>query len=376
MDIFDQYLFEELTTQYSKSDLSDDEYEELYMRFCNIDHLEEVQPYLLTMRYFGLGTAPEKKAVLSELKEKLSENNCLLNGLYYDLLLTEDDNNTDALMNLHRMAEEGYTDVFTKEKTNVGKATASVIDLSSVASSTESEIIEEVVVDYITFECRDYSGLCFAAGEIDYLSAKVYIKPLHGKKHIKVRSQIFLDDDTFSKVFSNEYDIDSNTRWFKTQGWGNKNYTCYEDNTYKWVIEIDGKTTFSQKFRMYYGKINKTGPKVKDIKLFASKAKSLEKDRYTYKSTFDGSTLEYVYFKFLIDPLYEYMNVQMFLKVTYLEDGSVFWDRCFLHELKENWNEFWRGIGYSSPGKWKRGLYQYSVYVGNGPKFEGTFTVY
>ena len=31
MDIFDQYLFEELTTQYSKSGLSADDYEELYM---------------------------------------------------------------------------------------------------------------------------------------------------------------------------------------------------------------------------------------------------------------------------------------------------------------------------------------------------------
>ena len=103
MDIFDQYLFEELTTQYSKSGLSADDYEELYMRFCNMDHLEEVQPYLMTMRYFGLGTAPEKKAVLSELKAKLSEDDCMLKGLYYDLLLSESNNNTDALVNLRRM---------------------------------------------------------------------------------------------------------------------------------------------------------------------------------------------------------------------------------------------------------------------------------
>ena len=60
MNIFDQRLFVELTAEYSKDDLSADDYEELYMRFSNIGHLNEVQPYLLTMRYFGWGTSDEK----------------------------------------------------------------------------------------------------------------------------------------------------------------------------------------------------------------------------------------------------------------------------------------------------------------------------
>lgn len=223
MDIFDQYLFEELTAQYSKSGLSADDYEELYMRFSNIDHLDEVQPYLLTMRYFGLGTSSEKMAVRSDLKEKLCEDDYMLKGLYYDLLLSENTNNTEELVNLRRMVEEGYTNVFTKEKTHIEKAKTppkvSSLQASSISTQTE-RVDEEVVVDYTTFECNGYSGLYFAAGEIDYLAAKVYIKSFHGRKHIKVRSQIFLDGDTFSKVFSNEYDIDSNTRWFKTQGVG------------------------------------------------------------------------------------------------------------------------------------------------------------
>ncbi|WP_435645229.1 hypothetical protein [Butyricicoccus porcorum] len=53
MDIFDQYLFEEITTQYSKSGLSSDDYEELYQRFCNLDYLKEVRPYLLTILSFA-----------------------------------------------------------------------------------------------------------------------------------------------------------------------------------------------------------------------------------------------------------------------------------------------------------------------------------
>lgn len=380
MDIFDQFIFEELTVQYAQPNLTADDYEELYMRFSNIDHLAEVQPYLMTMRFFGLGTASEKESVLSELKAKLSDDDYLLNGLYFDLLLSENENNTDALVNLRRMVEEGYTNVFTKEKTHIEitKTSTKTSTPSPPSVSTKSERVDEdVVVDYITFECNGYSGLYFAAGEIDYLAAKVYIKPFHGRKHIKVLSQIFLDGDPFSKVFSNEYDIDSNTRWFKTQGWGNTNYNCYRNNTYKWVIEIDGKTTFSQTFRMYNGKMNKIGPKVKDMKLFSSKSSgALEKDRDNYKSTFDGNSLEYIYFKFLINTPGEDMNVQVFIKVTYLEDETVFRDKCFFHKLNDDTIAFWHGIGFSKPGNWKKGLYRYSAYVSSSPKFEGTFTVY
>ena len=380
MDIFDQYLFEELTTQYSKSGLSADDYEELYQRFCNLDYLKEVRPYLLTMRFFGLGTAAEKDTVLSELKAMLNEDDCMLKGLYYDLLLSENNNNTDAIVNLRRMVDEGYTNKFTKEKSHIEKVTTqSEVSVSqkntTVNEPTQTD--EDVAVDYITFECNGYNGLYFTAGDVDYLYAKVFIKPFHGKKRIRVRSQIFLDGDAFSKVFSNEYDIDSDTRWFKTQGWGNTNFNCYRNNIYQWVIEINGKTTFSQEFRMYNGKLNKSGPKVNDVKLFASKSSgALEADRDNYKTTFDGKTLEYIYFKFLMDPPGEDMNVQVYIKVTYLEDNSVFRDKYFLHHLNDNTIACWNGVGFSKVGNWGKGLYQYSVHIGTGKKYEGIFTVY
>lgn len=380
MDIFDQYIYNELTTQYEKSELSADDYEELYQRFCNMDYLIEVQPYLLAMRFFGLGTITEKDTVLSELKAMLDEDDCILSGLYYDLVLSENSNNADAIVNLRRMVDKGYTNKFTKEKSYIEKVTALSETSNSQEESTEKEPTpaeEDVVVDYITFECNGYKGLYFTAGDVDYLKAKVFIKPFHGKKHIKVRSQIFLDNDTFSKIFSNEYDIDFNTRWFSTQGWGNTNYNCYSNNIYKWVIEIDGKNTFSQEFRMYNGKLNKNGPKVYDVKLFASKSSgALEADRDDYKITFDKKNLEYVYFKFFINPPGEDMNVQVFIKITYLENGSVFRDKYFLHKLNSNTISFWKGVGFSKAGNWEKGLYRYSVYVGASKKYEGIFTVY
>ena len=50
MDIFDKYLYEELTGEYAKSDLQKEDYEELYQRFENLNHVPEVQPYLFAMR--------------------------------------------------------------------------------------------------------------------------------------------------------------------------------------------------------------------------------------------------------------------------------------------------------------------------------------
>ena len=75
------------------------------------------------MRFFGLGTAAEKDTVLSELKAMLNEDDCMLKWLYYDLLLSENNNNTDAIVNLRRMVDEGYTNKFTKEKSHIEKVT-------------------------------------------------------------------------------------------------------------------------------------------------------------------------------------------------------------------------------------------------------------
>ena len=128
---------------------------------------------------------------------------------------------------------------------------------------------------------------------------------------------------------------------------------------------------------MYNGKLNKSGPKVNDVKLFASKSSgALEADRDNYKTTFDGKTLEYIYFKFLMDPPEEDMNVHIYIKVTYLEENSVFRDKYFLHQLTDNTIACWEGVGVSKAGKWKKGLYQYSVHISMGTEYEGTFTVY
>ena len=106
MDIFDQYLLKELATEYGRSELTNDDYEILYTRFCNLNHLEESKPYLYVMRYLGLGTVAEPDVVLEELK-KFKSDSVVLRGLFYDLRLCSEPNNRGLLEELRGAVDLG-----------------------------------------------------------------------------------------------------------------------------------------------------------------------------------------------------------------------------------------------------------------------------
>ncbi len=378
MDIFDQYIYEELVSEYERSGLTDDDYEELYMRFCNLDHLEEVKPYLLAMRCLGLGTPADADAALSELKEFMEDNTELI-GLYYDLKLCINPKNTGAIVELRRSIEDGYCGKYLKEKSNIGLVEKAPKEEKKPSTPVAEKTVVDDKIHYksMSFEGCGYSGLYFASGDIDYLNAKVFIEPMKTTRKISIRSQIYAGDDAFSKVFSDEITLKPGDTWFTTTGWGNKNYNCYGNRVYQWRVEIDGADVYCQDFRFYTGKIDKSGLPIKDVKLFASKASgALEADRDRYAVSFDSSTLEYIYFKcFIREPGVDKL-VQIWLKVTCLEDDTVFYDNYFLHSLDHNTIACWNGVGFSTKGKWKKGLYKYTIRMGSASTQEGTFTIY
>lgn len=379
MDVFDQYLFDEITKSYARANLSSEDYEELYQRFENLNHVPEVQPYLFAMRYFGWGTKSDPEGVLSELRVLTAdERDVSTCGLYYDLLLFENENDSNAARNLKEYEDEGYSDVYLKDRSHLRSVTKKVEPPKEKAKVDQSTNTPEIIrYKRMSFESCGYSGIYFTAGDIDYLAARVYFEPLKTTRKLKVRSQIYDGDNAFSDVFSDEYTLKPGTTNFKTTGWGNKNFYGYSDGIYKWIIELDGDKTYSQEFRIYGGKLTKSGVRVRDVKLFASKSSgALEKDRDNYKSAFEAKSLEHIYFKLFIDEPGSDMTVQIFIKVTCLENNSVFCDKYVLHALNSNTIACWNGVGYSQPGKWNKGLYQYSVRIGDGQKQEGTFTVY
>lgn len=388
MDIFDQFLFDEIVESYFQTDLSSEDYEEIYQRFLNLDHVPEVKPYLFAMRYLGLGTEAEPDDVLNELRTLLNSGDVNLCGLYYDMLLYKNRGDSEAAHNLSKYENEGYTDNYLKEHSHLNYKDESKESEDCEDNDYENDDEDEYVGDdydpkpkviykSMDFESNGFWGLYFTNRDVDYLNAKVYIEPIKRPCHIKVRSQIYRGDYTFSKVFNNEYDLKPGDTWFKTQGWGNTNFNGYSADLYKWIIEIDGTQTYSQEFRIYNGKVDKTGPVVKNVKLFASKASGAQKaDQENWKTNFEGRTLEHVYFEAFIDEPGVDMYIQFFIKVVYMEDNSVLYNDYFLHQLNSDTIACWNSIGYSAPGNWKKGLYKYTVRLGNSRTYEGNFTVY
>ena len=227
MDVFDQYLFDEIAKSYARVNLSSEDYEELYQRFENLNHVPEVQPYLFAMRYLGWGTKSDPEEVMSELRElTVDKRDVSICGLYYDLLLFESENDSNATRNLKEYADEGYSDVYLKERSHLHSVTKKVEPPKEKAKVNQSTNISEIIrYKRMSFESCGYSGLYFTAGDIDYLAARVYFEPLKTTRKIKVRSQIYDGDNAFSNVFSDEYTLKPGTSNFKTTGWAIKTFT-------------------------------------------------------------------------------------------------------------------------------------------------------
>lgn len=303
-------------------------------------------------------------------------------GLYLDIKLVMKKGNASDIEELDKCVEAGYSDKYLKDASYLCSEDANQEedDDDECEDDTDNYYTDEdekVRFRSMIFEGCGYSGYRFTSGDIDYLNAKVFIEPIKKACTLSVRSQIYDGNEPFSKVFSNEYQLKPGDTWFQTTGWGNKNFYAYENKTYQWRVEFDGKDVYSQDFYFYNGKIKKSGVPVKDVKLFASKASgALEADRDKYSMAFKRESLEYVYFKLFIEEPGQDTVVQIFLKVICLEDDSVFYDKYILHHLEADTYACWNGIGFNQKGKWKAGLYKYSLRVGTGSVYEGTFTVY
>lgn len=114
MDLFDKFLFDEIAQDYSQNNLSSEDYEEIHKRFLNLEHVTEVKPYLLAMRFLGLGTEEEQEEVLNILRTQLSTADVNLCGLYYDMVLYNNRNDKDVANKLLEYANMGHSDDFLK----------------------------------------------------------------------------------------------------------------------------------------------------------------------------------------------------------------------------------------------------------------------
>ena len=381
MDAFEQYIFDEITKQYAEEGLTEDDYEEIYERFCNIGDLYEVRPCLLTMRFFGWGTEQQGECVLDELRDLTQSGDPIFMGLYNDLLLISGNMDVEVKRKLNEAVASGYSEKYTKNKSHIKEAQKIIKNQEKLIPSIgKTEATNpNIKITGMSFYSKTYYGKYFSAGDIDYLYATVYIQPENRERKIRVVSQLFNENDTpYSEVFSNEYTLRPNASSFSTTGWGNKNGNSYSEGWYKWVITIDGTTIhYAEWFKIYSGFLHKEGIPIKDIKLFASGYSEItDADKENYAWAFDKDTLECVYFKVFVNPLEKNMLVQLFIKVIRLEDNTEFRNYYTLRKLDEQTIAFWEGVGFQQKGKWTPGLYKYVIRVGANMEEEGTFSVY
>lgn len=109
MDVFDKYLFDEITQDYAQEDLSSEDYEEIYQRFLNLQHVPEVKPYLLAMKFLGYGIEADEESVLNELEECIKDNDIALLGLYYDCILFRKREDSEAAKRLSELIDKGLS---------------------------------------------------------------------------------------------------------------------------------------------------------------------------------------------------------------------------------------------------------------------------
>ncbi len=421
MDLFDQYLLNQLTGEYARLDGTDPAMVGVYSRMCNLDHLEEVYPYLYAMRYFGWGTQARPEEVLEELAEmlKLAGEEPWLSGLYADLRLAGKKADPDTQKKLSAAQVRGYSQVYLKEKSALykapvkapekagGKTTAKSTgdpgkglgkDLGKGLEKDTKGIKSEKKLDLkvksekkpepaprkdlpveltgLDFKSKGVTADQFDTGDVDYLHAIVSVKPDQAARRVSVSSQIFTSTGKEqSRVFTSEVDIPANATSFETTGWGAKTVSNYPAGTYTWEAWVgDRKKSVRRTFTIYasseFGKVE-----VKGVSTFGSKLSgALSADTNDCKSKFSAKTLECLYVKAAIREPGKTILAKARMRIENKDTGAVLYDRHYCHKVEHNFAFIWKGYGYDSPGHWKPGRYGYLLEL-SGRKFEGTFTV-
>lgn len=382
MDAFDEMIFNELIEKYSYPELSDDDLGELYFRFSCLEHIKEVRAYLWTMRFFGWGTQAQPNEVIKEMLNKKDDLSNDELGLYYDLLLENEDDTKFFLEKFCNTINNGYTSKFTKERSHIDECVnffeqkneqeMDYQDENNEDIEDDDDVEEELKIVKILFESKKLFGTKFTSCDVDYIHAVVYFKPLKKPKKIKIRSQIFNNDEQYSSVFENVYDLRPGCDQFATTGWGSKQGNSYHEGKYKWVIEVDGKKLYNNTFYVYSGAIQRPTHLLLDARIYSVCPKGIKvSDKYI--PAFSVEQNQKLYVKVFIKEPGIKKIIQNFVKVVNLEDNSVVYNTYFLQKVNEDTFAYWYALNSTTP--WKQGLYKYTVHWGAGNPVEGTFSI-
>ena len=377
MNDFDRILFEELTKEYKQNNLSKSDQEDLFQRFLSIDYLDEVKPYLIVMRYLGLGT-PKDKNALNELKGMIGKKDYILAGLYYDLYLMEKDS-PKAYQRLLKMQEKGYTDIYLNQYSHLPKKIVSENKLYHIYPKQSNNPI-------LFFETKSpnpgwkdplFKGYEFTSDDITYLSVYLLIESDADNVELKTSSQIFMDGEPLSKVMYCNFELIKGINLLRTSGYGSESGGSFKaGHEYEWKVILDDKI-YSRNFIVYPGIIDVNGVPIKQKRLYECKiGTKFNKPVSKFASTFDQPTLEQVRVRCFIESPRETKYICTHITFSKLGDLNKSNEIAFVSEIKPDQRFFDLPLeGYDEPGQWRKGTYRYTLGYDAGKTYEGTFEV-
>ena len=101
-------------------------------------------------------------------------------------------------------------------------------------------------------------------------------------------------------------------------------------------------------------------------------APSIEQREYT--NIFYGNSTRYVYFQLEYAPPGRDL-ITTFDYLTKDGKGNIISNTSSLTEIKSNYDVYWTGYGWATPGNWAPGKYTYSVALGKSTPVTGTFEI-
>ena len=263
MDRFYAILLKQQTEKYARTDLTQEDYEDIYYELTTME-LPEAQPWILAMTYLGLGTGADPEGVLARLAQA-PKGDVQLQGLYCDLQLLKDEGSEVLLAQLRQLEEQGFTAAYLKERSHAKNGfrpewrpqpeKEPESEPEPPAKPSEPVPIRVREVQFFGDTAAGITEGPFLTGDVSYMHARILIDPIDEERTVHVRNQILKDEsgEAFSEVFEQDVTLKAGAKAVDTYGWGNQKFTCYSSETvYRWEAQVDG-ITCSGTFSFLYG---------------------------------------------------------------------------------------------------------------------------
>ena len=350
MNIFEEYLMEELKSEFERTDLNEAEYLELLERFEDLAHLEEARIYLNKM----------KKYSYQDYRARIEEKEAG-EAATAEVKITEKEAFAAAAAPVTEPTPLRFRDMeFTDGK------------ISGRYFYKNTRWIQ-VTVNFDPFE----QARRLTVGITIYRELYGYDKYNVKNLRFPVGSKIFYADrETESESYAIDFDVEKGDTWVRTMGIAPKDSYDYRAGNYLCELKIEGQKYYDT-FTVYDRILLAEGVGLKSVKLYESDEDArLGKNE---KTTFCLNGLSYIYFKFFLNKSIsrdDYI-LPMKCQIVYAETGEKILDEGFFLKPEKGWIMLWKGLGYElTDSKWKCGLYNYKVWIGRGNAVTGTFSVY